>query len=224
MGERFTLSTKGARMLTGFEAMILHQYSDVAGIPTVCVGHVVRPEDRVWIADGVTRDECLTVLQRDVARFEDAIGRVVHVPLSQPMIDALVSLEFNIGEEGFATSTVVRRLNARDYTGAADAFTMWRFAQVRQRDGTYQRQPVLLGRRESEAVLFRSGILQVVLGAQPGAVPSLESLLAKAQAVQFNPQDWLDQGHGSPTPENDNELTPDGRLVALPPDREDQAA
>src|SRR5258708_6716647 len=100
----FRLSEKGVRMLTNFEAMVLHVYPDQGGVPTVCVGHVVKPEDHQWIDDGVTVDECRTALVRDVSRFEDAITNLITVKLSQPMVDALVSLVFNIGEAAFESS------------------------------------------------------------------------------------------------------------------------
>ena len=37
----------------------------------------------------------------------------------------MVSIAFNIGTGGFARSSVLRRHNARDFTGAADAFLLW---------------------------------------------------------------------------------------------------
>jgi lysozyme len=216
----YRLSEKGARMLTGFEAMILHVYLDQVGIQTVCVGHVVRPEDKAWIRDGVTRDECLQVLGRDVKRFEDGINGMVHVQLSQPMVDALVSLVFNIGLGAFAKSSVLAYLNQGRYSDAADAFTLWRFARVKQKDGSYQKRPILLGRREAEASLFRSGILEVH-GAKESDGPTLETLLARAVAAQFGPLELVPY-HLPIEPEpSDDELTEDGRLSCLPPRIED---
>lgn len=207
-------------MLVGFEAMILHEYYDVAGIETVCVGHVVKPEDQVWLRDGVTRDECLGVLKRDVATRVASLNRLVKVELTRPMVDALISLIFNIGvgdaTHGFTGSTVLRLLNDADYAGAADAFLMWRYAMVKQKDGTYQKRPVLLGRREAEASLFRSGIASL-----HSAEPSLESLLARAQADIGSGVDLgIDWSTGSHRQESNDELTADGRLIALPPSDE----
>src|SRR5690242_16679128 len=157
----YRIDDEGAKMILAFEGAVLHVYKDVAAIETVCIGHVVRPEDRVWLKDGVTRDECEAVLRRDVSRFEDAINRLVKVKLSQSMVNALCSLIFNIGIGAFEQSTVLRELNWGHYSEAANAFTMFRFAKVKQKDGTFQKKPVLLGRREAEAKLFRSGILEV---------------------------------------------------------------
>lgn len=215
-------------MLTNFEAMVLHVYPDQGGVPTVCVGHVVRPEDHAWIDDGVTIDECRSALVRDVSRFEDELSRTVTVPLTQPMVDALVSLVFNIGETNWEHSSALRLLNDRQYAAAADAITLWRYVRVKQKDGTWAKKPILLGRREAEAKLFRSGIL-AVHGYKGQDAPSLDDLLTQAASFQFGLLALLPD-HPAIEPEtpeqNDeggDELSPDGRLVALPPDEEEAA-
>jgi len=213
-------------MILAFEGAVLHVYKDVAAIETVCIGHVVRPEDRVWLKDGVTRAECEAVLKRDVSRFESAINRLVVVKLSQPMVNALCSLIFNIGVgdehgRGFTSSTVLRELNAGNYSKAADAFLLWKFAKVKQKDGTFQKKPVLLGRREAEAKLFRTGIMEV-MGYAPNDNVSLDVLLKHAQASLFDLRGLLDD-RGLPQEDTDF-LTADGRLYALPPDEEEPIA
>lgn len=215
---KYELDDDGARLILGFEGAVMHVYKDVAGIETVCVGHVVKPEDQVWLKDGVTRAECDAVLKRDTTRFVDALNRLVKVKLSPPMVRALTSLMFNIGIGAFEQSTVLRELNWTRYSEAANAFTLWRFAKVKQRDGTYQKRPVLLGRREAEAALFRTGIWEVLNGgwSEP---PTLEASLAKAQASLFNLRDLLDD-RGLPVG-GDDELSEDGRMVCLPPSEEE---
>ena len=216
----YRLDDEGARMLAGFEGLVLHQYYDVANVATVCVGHVVRPEDQVWLRDGVTRGECEAVLKRDVARFEGAINRLVKVKLVQSQVNALVSLVFNIGVGAFESSKLLFELNAGRYSEAADHILDWRFAKVKQKDGSYVKKPVLLGRREAEARLFRSGIWECY-GAGWSEQPPLSELLAKAQASMFDLRGLLDD-RGLPV-EDADELTEDGRIVALPPDTEEPA-
>lgn len=216
----YRLDDAGVKMLVGFEGLILHEYRDVANITTVCVGHVVRPEDQVWLKDGVTRGECEAVLKRDVARFETAINKLVKVKLVQSQVNALVSLVFNIGVGAFEKSGVLRELNWGDYSKAADRILDWRFAKVKQKDGTYIKKPVLLGRREAEARLFRSGIFEVH-GAGWGEQPTLADLLSKAQSSMFDLRGLLDD-RGLPAEEKD-ELTEDGRLIALAPEDEEPA-
>ena len=74
--------------------------------------------------------------------------RVVITPRQRA---ALVSITFNIGSGGFRRSTLLRRLNAGNYEGAADAFLMWNKITVNGR------KVVSLGlsnRRERERALF----------------------------------------------------------------------
>ncbi|WP_173506474.1 lysozyme, partial [Marinobacterium sp. xm-m-383] len=76
------------------------------------------------------------------------------VPLTQPQYDALASFIFNLGGANFRTSTLLRKLNAYDYVGAADEFLRWN----KQRQGG--QMVVLRGltkRREEERALFLEG-------------------------------------------------------------------
>nr|WP_275548822.1 lysozyme [Methylocystis rosea] len=82
------------------------------------------------------------LLSRDLGQYEKAVNDAVRVPLSLGQFDALVSFCFNIGVGAFQKSTLVQRLNKRDYKGAADAFMMW------------VKPPELRGRRESEQQQF----------------------------------------------------------------------
>jgi lysozyme len=95
----------------------------------------------------ITKDQAEKFLREDIAWVEDVIDSTVTVPLTQNQRDALGSLIFNIGGTQFRSSTVLRKLNDKDYNGAADAFLMW----------CKQRGVVLKGlvrRREQERKLF----------------------------------------------------------------------
>jgi lysozyme len=61
----------------------------------------------------------------DVAQFEGAIKQCVKVPLYQYEYDAYVSLAYNIGSGAFCRSTLVRKLNKEDYTGACYEILRW---------------------------------------------------------------------------------------------------
>lgn len=62
----------------------------------------------------------------DVQKFEGAVKQCVKVPLHQAEYDVYVDLAYNIGPGAFCGSTIVKRLNAGDYTGACDAILMWK--------------------------------------------------------------------------------------------------
>lgn len=81
--------------------------------------------------------------------YEPVVESRVRVPLTQSMFDALVSLSYNIGSNAFARSTLLRKLNAGDYQGAADEFRKWVYAGGRVLRG-------LVHRRDAERTLFLS--------------------------------------------------------------------
>lgn len=73
----------------------------------------------------ITRQEAQRLFDSDVQWAEDAVNNLVKVPLTQNQFDALVSFVFNIGETKFRKSTMLRKLNAGDYEGAAAEFPRW---------------------------------------------------------------------------------------------------
>ena len=99
-----------------------------------------------------TREQAEIALRREVSQAEAIVSRHVKVPLNQNQFDACVSLAYNIGEggrkPGFSTSTVLRRINARDWQGAASAFSMW------VNSNGVKNVPGLVRRRAQEAALF----------------------------------------------------------------------
>ena len=121
-------------------------YKDSKGLPTIGVGHLIRPGEEHLIHATLTDAEVEELLRSDLKWCSEAVERSVRVPLSQPAMDALYSLCFNIGGTAFKNSTVVRKINANDLKGAADAILMW------------NKPPELVKRRKRERELFLSGI------------------------------------------------------------------
>jgi GH24 family phage-related lysozyme (muramidase) len=99
-------------------------YRDVAGYPTVGVGHLVTPEDGLQVGDRISKDKVLDFLERDIAIAERAVARLVgDLPLFQNEFDALVDLVFNVGE-GNVSAERSPRLNTAiahaDYDAIAE--------------------------------------------------------------------------------------------------------
>jgi len=86
-------------------------------------------------------------LTRDVQRFEIAVNELVTVPMTQGMLDALISFSFNLGVGSLKSSTLLKKLNAADLDGAANEFLKWNQAKGKVLDG-------LTERRKSERELF----------------------------------------------------------------------
>jgi lysozyme len=103
----------------------------------------------------ITVSQAEALLRDDLAWVEDTIDALVKVTITQNQRDALGSLIFNIGRTNFSKSTVLRKLNAGDYRGAADAFLMWN----KQRNRATGKMNVLRGltkRREEERAMFNA--------------------------------------------------------------------
>lgn len=111
------------------EAMIQEEgarrtvYRDVAGYPTVGVGHLVTPADHLQVGDQVSRDQVLDFLEHDIAEAQMAVTRLVgDLPLSQNEYDALVDLAFNVGEGNLSAEHspgLNAAIAARDYEAIA---------------------------------------------------------------------------------------------------------
>ena len=98
-------------------------YRDVAGYPTVGVGHLVEPEDRLRVGDRISERRVLDFLDADLAEAESGVRELVgDLPLHQHEFDALLDLVYNVGI-GNVSPSESPRLNAAidrgDYEGIA---------------------------------------------------------------------------------------------------------
>lgn len=130
------------------ESLVLQAYDDLEkvkkkGTLTIGYGHTgnVKPGDKI------TREQAEQLLIRDSWRAYVVVCDRVLVPISIHQATALTSLVFNIGGDRFARSTLLRRLNAGDYAGAADQFSVWKYSKGVVLAG-------LVSRRARERALF----------------------------------------------------------------------
>lgn len=95
----------------------------------------------------ITREQAAEYFNHDMAMFEKEVNNLVKVHLTDNQFSALVSLTYNIGSTNFSKSTLLKKLNAGDYAGAANEFGRWIYAQGKILPG-------LVTRREKEKELF----------------------------------------------------------------------
>jgi lysozyme len=139
------MSDKGRALLTKREGVRLKAYKDSVGIWTIGIGHTsAAGPPHVTPGLTITAAECDEIFRRDLVQYENAVNNAVKRPLAQHQFDACVSLCYNIGTGGFARSSVVRKINAGDMDGAAEAFMMW------------VKPPEITGRRRTEVAQFRT--------------------------------------------------------------------
>lgn len=121
-------------------------YKDSKGLLTIGVGHLIKTDEEHLLNATLTDDQVKELLKSDLKWCSEAVESSVKIPLTQKQFDALYSLCFNIGETNFKKSTVVKKINANDLKGAADAIEMW------------NKPAVLIPRRKREKALFLADI------------------------------------------------------------------
>ena len=112
---------------TALVSIALHEgyrgeaYKDAVGVPTVGYGETKG----VKMGQKTTPDRALVQLLSSANSHADDIRQCIKVPLYQHEFDAYVSLAYNIGTKNFCSSTLVRKLNAKDYKGACTEIRRW---------------------------------------------------------------------------------------------------
>jgi lysozyme len=138
-------SAKGLALIKAFESCRLKAYRDAVGVLTIGWGHTNHHPPSFGAGTRWTRQQADDALVSDLATFEQRVSRLVKVPLVQYQFDALVSFDFNTG--ALHKSTLLRKLNAKDYAGAAAQFARWNKGGGRVLAG-------LVRRRASETLMF----------------------------------------------------------------------
>ena len=143
----YKYSKDGLHLTEGFEGVRLTAYPDPAtgGDPwTIGYGHT-GPE--VHSGMTITQEQAENYLMQDVAKAASDVNAKVTVEITQNEFDALVDFAFNCGCGNLNNSTLLKKLNAGDYEGAAHEFEKWDMAAGHHMAG-------LLRRRQAEELLF----------------------------------------------------------------------
>lgn len=150
LGVGMQISNNGIALIKQFEGCRLTAYQDSVGVWTIGYGWT-QPVDGKPIRAGMTikQDTAERLLKTGLVSYENDVARLVKVGLSQGQFDALVSFTYNLGARSLSTSTLLQKLNAGDYAGAADEFLRWNKAGGKVLTG-------LTHRREAERALFLS--------------------------------------------------------------------
>ena len=147
------ISNNGIALIKRFEGCRLTAYPDpgTGGDPWTIGygwkgkvdGKPIRPGMKI---DDATADR---LLRTGVVSFDQAVSKMLKVSVTQNQYDALVSLAYNIGTRALSTSTLMKKLNAGDVNGAADAFLSWNRSGGKVMAG-------LTNRRKAEREVFLS--------------------------------------------------------------------
>ena len=138
-------------LIKPFEGLELKSYPDpgTGGDPWTIGYGATGPEIKpglVW-----TKEQADARLASDVTKFALGVCKLVKVPVNANQSGALISFAFNVGLGALGSSTLLKKLNAGDYAGAAQEFARWNKAGGKV-------MPGLTRRRSAEALTFRTPV------------------------------------------------------------------
>lgn len=144
------MSKNGLAMLKSFEGCELTAYQDSVGVWTIGYGWT-QPVNGKPVSKGmtITQDTADSLLCSGVVQYEKGVKGLLKVAVNQNQFDALVDFAYNLGVKALEGSTLLKKLNAGDYAGAADEFPRWNKAGGKVLNG-------LVKRRAAERSLFLS--------------------------------------------------------------------
>lgn len=137
------ISDKGLKFLEHVEAKKNHVYPDSGGEPTIGIGHLLTKSERssgklklkdetgeITIIDyrglkTLSDAQIYALLRYDLISVESTVNTWVKVKLRQHEYDALISFCFNIGNEAFKNSTLLKRLNAGAFGEVEHQMRRW---------------------------------------------------------------------------------------------------
>lgn len=146
-----TPSNKCVEIIKEFEGFSSKPYLCPAQIPTIGYGSTLYEDGtKVTLEDEPITQECaIDLLMATLKGYAYSVNKLVKVPLNQNQFDALVDFAYNAGAGNLASSTLLKKLNAGDYQGAAAEFDKWVM-------GGGVKLPGLVRRRKAERELFEA--------------------------------------------------------------------
>lgn len=133
-------------------------YRDPAGVLTIGWGHRIQGGER--FRQPMTEAEAETLFRQDLERVAPSLAAALRnrTEVTQSMFDALCCLAFNVGLGRVLGSTLLLKLKAKDWMGAADEFLCWNKA-TNPETGKKETSKGLIRRRQAERELFlRDGV------------------------------------------------------------------
>lgn len=148
------ISIAAVNLIKEFEGFESEAYIDTDGTPVIGYGLSRIDGKPVQLGDRISDAEANSALNKHLHIIQEELDRAITVELSDRQLAAIASLSFNVGVNFIEQSTLVKKVNAGDYYGAANEFLRWDKANVR---GRLVRLPGLTRRREAERQMFLQG-------------------------------------------------------------------
>ena len=131
------VAMSGGYLIAPNEGKVNATYIDPVGIATSCYGHT-GPE--VKLGQKFTDEQCLDQLAKDLSTHDKQMMNLIRVPLTDYQHAAFLSFTYNVGVGNFKSSTMLRKLNSKDYNGACQELVKWVYAKGKKLKGLVNRR------------------------------------------------------------------------------------
>lgn len=128
------LSGKG-----GLEGREYIPYRDVVGVLTVCDGHTGSD---IIPGKKYSDTECDALTRSDLQRIARQVDPHIKVKTTETQRAAIYSWAYNVGTTAAINSTLLKKLNAKDYAGACAELQRWVYAGGQKWRGLMNRRDV----------------------------------------------------------------------------------
>jgi lysozyme len=112
-------------LIKEFENFYPEAYLDPVGVPTIGWGTTRIDGKPVQLGMKISKEEGEKYLAADLASAANSVKGLVKVPLNASQFGALVSFTYNCGEGTLKSSSLLQKVNAGDYPGAAQLFPLY---------------------------------------------------------------------------------------------------
>ena len=139
------ISQEGLSLIKKFEGCELEAYRCAANVLTIGYGSTKGVKE----GDTITQEEADSLLLHEMDEYEGYINDMVKSDLKQNEFDSLVSWVFNLGPSNLSSSTLLQKLNNKDWDDVPSQIKRWNKAGGKVLQG-------LIRRREAEALLWQN--------------------------------------------------------------------
>mmetsp|Transcript_11701 Transcript_11701/g.17368 ORF Transcript_11701/g.17368 Transcript_11701/m.17368 type:complete len:193 (-) Transcript_11701:93-671(-) len=143
-----SINNRGLDLIKNFEGWRSCWYKDAAGYPTIGYGHLIKGSE-------YRKGQCISkatgtqLLKQDSRTAENCVSGAVRTKLNDNQFAALVSFTYNLGCGNLRSSTLLKRVNARNFGDVCNQLSRWVRAGGRVLEG-------LKRRRKAECALFHA--------------------------------------------------------------------
>lgn len=151
------IGKEGKALIEQWEGRRPTAYHDTAGLWTIGVGHLIKPDESWMVSTTLSEDQIDELFRADIRWAEEATARLFPSITRQNQFDALVSFVYNLGETQVRNGTLDDLINQ----GAKPETISAKWREYNRSGG--QVTPGLTRRRAAELALYWSHLWKPVV-------------------------------------------------------------